>query len=94
MYKARLSRALHHDGWQIYLRKQVDRKNYAPKHIEITWEEVPEYAAAPNCPLIVDEISSHDMIDKQSALAGENERLKNEVDYLRREISMLLIRKI
>lgn len=89
MIKAVFSRSFQTIGWQIYLRKQEDGKIWQPSSIDIHWEQANDISYIRR-PLLVDEIDSYDSPDKQSALYGENEALKNEIKFLREQINMML----
>lgn len=89
--QAFVARATYRMGWDIFLRKYDSGKVYRPVINTLQWELTSEFEVCE--PLTVGEIHNHDSMDSESKLAGENQSLKDEVKYLRQEISKLLDRK-
>lgn len=76
-------------GWEIQLVRYEGLKVFRADPTSIQWIEVSEHTTLPNA-INVREIEDLESVNRDSKLAGENEALKNEVNYLRGEITKLL----
>lgn len=88
---AYLNKSIFRRGWEIYLRKYENGKIYRPLPDTLQWVETNEYEASQ--PIPVDKLENHEGLDSESKLAGENLALKEEIRFLRDELSKALARK-
>lgn len=85
-----LNRSFSRMGWELYLRKFENGKKYNAK-ISIEWIEARECeGSAPS--LEMDEVQNFSSLDEESKLAGKSEAQKDEIKFLREELSKALAR--
>lgn len=77
-----------YNGYGINIIKYQDGKIYCINLDSIEWKETKEFAYME--PLLVSEFTDNRSESQKGNLYGENQALKNEVKFLREQISKLL----
>jgi hypothetical protein len=86
-----LNHSIQRLGWEIHLRKyERDGKVYKAK-VHIEWIESSEYESTGE-PLMIDHVENFHPVDQESKLSGKSEAQKDEILFLRGELSKAMAR--
>lgn len=85
-----LNHSVQRMGWEIHLRKYENGKVFKAK-VSIEWIESNEYEYGGQ-PLLIDKVENYSPMDQESKLAGKVESQKEEITFLRDELSKALAR--
>ena len=72
----------------LFIHKYEDGKLYVVRPEDLTW--TPSSIGSVHNPILIDEYNKRDITDRESSLQGENQALKDEINFLRKQVELLL----